>query len=198
MLSNYFRKALYRAAATMLLLTWPGSFFHELAHQLACYLVGHKVLEVKYRTWRDPDGLAGFVVHRGKPGPLRVLVIGAAPLVMGVAVWSASMYVYVVLTADGRITPMKGIVLGAVGLIALNAAYHALPSTRDIENVFRQPFCIFTTLPAYTLAAPIWVLSHQYKLRFCGWTIWEVAVTMSTIFVVYRVTLFGITGAWPL
>ena len=118
-------------------------------------------------------------------------------MIMGVAIWSVSMYVYVALTTDGRVTPTESLVLGVVGLIAFNAAYHALPSTRDMENVFRQPFCIFTTLPAYAVAAPIWGLSHQYKLRFCGWTIWEAVVTVSTIFVVCRVTLLGMTGTWP-
>ena len=32
----------------MLRLTVIGSAFHELAHQLACYAVGFRVVEVKY------------------------------------------------------------------------------------------------------------------------------------------------------
>ena len=37
------RSFLIQSAIVMRWLTWPGSFFHELAHQLACYVVPFEI-----------------------------------------------------------------------------------------------------------------------------------------------------------
>ena len=53
------RLLIQTAGLVMHFITIPGSFFHELAHQLACYLVGHQVLEVRYIV-RDNPAYAGY------------------------------------------------------------------------------------------------------------------------------------------
>ena len=80
---------LINSAMVMRWLTWPGSFFHELAHQLACYAVSHNVLEVRYIVRNDPNNVVGYVRHEGPPGVGRELFIGIAPLLMGLIVWAA-------------------------------------------------------------------------------------------------------------
>ena len=64
------RRLVRTAGLAMHIITIPGSFFHELAHQLACYMVGHKVLEVRYivRTARLSPGMCGIGGHRGRRG----------------------------------------------------------------------------------------------------------------------------------
>lgn len=75
---HFLRRLIWTAGLVMHFITIPGSFFHELAHQLACYLVGHRVLEVRYMV-RDNPTLAGYVLHEGPPGVARHLFIGIAP-----------------------------------------------------------------------------------------------------------------------
>ncbi len=48
----------WAAGRLMHFITIPGSFFHEVAHQLACCAVGHRVLEVRYIV-RDNPAFAG-------------------------------------------------------------------------------------------------------------------------------------------
>ena len=62
------RTILIRSAIIMRQLTWPGSFFHELAHQLACYAAGHKVLEVRYIIRNDPEALRDMYGTKGLRG----------------------------------------------------------------------------------------------------------------------------------
>ena len=84
------RAIIQTAGLVMHFITIPGSFFHELAHQLACYLVGHRVLEVRYIV-RDNPAYAGYVLHQGPPGVARHLFIGIAPLLMGFAIWAVTL-----------------------------------------------------------------------------------------------------------
>ena len=84
------RQIIWGTGLAMHIITIPGTFFHELAHQLACYLVGHRVLAVKYLELNDPV-FAGYVLHEGKPGVARHLIIGSAPLLMGLGIWSSAL-----------------------------------------------------------------------------------------------------------
>ena len=87
---RFIHTVIWTAGLVMHYVTIPGSFFHELAHQLACYLVGHRVLEVRYIV-RDNPAYAGYVLHQGPPGVARHLLIGIAPLLMGIAIWAATL-----------------------------------------------------------------------------------------------------------
>ena len=193
---RFVREFLISGSRVMLWLTWPGSFFHELAHQLACYCVGHRVLEVRYIVRNDPENRAGYVRHSGPPGAARELFIGVAPLLLGLAIWAAYLALAMYLTRDGSLGLVDALLMLAATLVAANAIYHALPSPQDIENVFAQPFSA-TTIPCWLVAGPIWVISHNYRCILYGWTPWHALVVIATIYVLYNVVAVNLLPALP-
>lgn len=156
------QRFLIRSSIVMLWLTRPGSFFHELAHQLACYVVGHKVLEVRYIIHDDPQNRAGYVVHQGPPGAGKHLLIGIAPLLMGLGIWAAFIGLAAHLTGDRVLSLTDTLIMAVAILVTANATYHTLPSPQDMENVFKQPFSV-TTIPCYLVAGPLWAIGHNYR-----------------------------------
>ena len=184
------RRLVRTAGLAMHFITIPGSFFHELAHQLACYIVGHKVLEVRYIV-RDSPTFAGYVRHQGPPGAARHLFIGIAPLLMGAAIWGGSLALGQYLLGDGYVGPWEAAALLAAAWITANATYHALPSPQDMENVFRQPFGVFS-IPCWLLAAPVWVLAQSYRVHLWGWTPWRILVVVGTGCAIYLLA----SGGW--
>ena len=180
----------------MRFLTWPGSFFHELAHQLACYAVGHEVLEVRYIIRNDPNSVAGYVRHRGPPGVGKELLIGIAPLLLGLAIWAVYIGLASFLTRDGVIGLIDAFIMIGATLVTANATYQALPSPRDMENVFQQPFSA-GTIPCYMIAAPVWVISHNYRCVLYGWTPWHAVVVVATIYELYNVVAANLLPVLP-
>ena len=194
MLAPFFfiRQVIWTAGLVMHYITIPGSFFHELAHQLACYVVGHRVLEVRYIV-RDNPAYAGYVLHQGPPGVGRHLFIGIAPLLMGFAIWGGALALGWYFLHDGSIAIWQAAVLIVVAWATAAATYAALPSPLDIEGVFQQPFSLFT-VPCYLIAVPVWLISHDYKLSFWGWTLWRVVVVAGTAYVIYLLVSQDLSG----
>ena len=179
-----FLRRLFRAAGRLMhFITIPGSFFHELAHQLACYAVGHRVLEVRYIV-RDNPAFAGYVLHQGPPGVARHLFIGIAPLLMGFGIWVGALALGWFFLRDGQIALWQVGVLVLVAWVTAAATYAALPSPLDMEGVFQQPFSILT-VPCYLIAAPVWLIAHDYKLHLWGWTLWRALVVVGTAYAIY-------------
>ena len=179
-----FLRRLFRAAGRLMhFITIPGSFFHELAHQLACYAVGHRVLEVRYIV-RDNPAFAGYVLHQGPPGVARHLFIGIAPLLMGFGIWVGALALGWFFLRDGQIALWQAGVLVLVAWMTAAATYAALPSPLDMEGVFQQPFSILT-IPCYLIAAPVWLIAHDYKLHLWGWTLWRMLVVVGTAYVIF-------------
>jgi len=181
---HLFRLLIQTAGLVMHFITIPGSFFHELAHQLACYLVGHRVLEVRYIV-RDNPAYAGYVLHQGPPGVARHLFIGIAPLLMGLAVWTVTLGLGWYWLSDGQIALWQVGMLLVAGWMTAAATYAALPSPLDMESVFQQPFSLLT-IPCYLIAGPVWLIAHDYKLHLWGWTLWRVLVVVGTAYAIYR------------
>lgn len=173
----------WAAGRLMHFITIPGSFFHELAHQLACYAVGHRVLEVRYIV-RDNPAFAGYVLHEGPPGVARHLFIGIAPLLMGFGIRAGALALGWFFLRDGQITLWQAGVLVLVAWMTAAATYAALPSPLDMEGVFQQPFSILT-VPCYLVAAPVWLIAHDYKLHLLGWTLWRMLVVVGTAYAIY-------------
>ena len=186
------RRLIWTTGLVMHYITIPGSFFHELAHQLACYLVGHRVLEVRYMV-RDNPAFAGYVLHQGPPGVARHLFIGIAPLLMGFAVWALTLGLGWLWLNDGRIALWQVGILGVLAWATAAATYAALPSPLDMEGVFKQPFSLLT-IPCYLIAGPVWLIAHDYKVHLWGWTLWRVLVVAGTAYAVYRLVGPG----WPI
>ena len=193
---NAIRAFLIWSAIIMRQLTWPGSFFRELAHQLACYAAGHKVLEVRYIIRNDPNSVVGYVRHRGPPGMGRELFIGIVPLLLGLAIWAGYIGVAVYLTRDGSLGLVDTLIVVAATLVTANATYHALPSPQDMENVFKQPFSL-PSLPCYVIAGPVWVVGHNYRWVLWGWTQWHVVVVLGTIYALYSVVAANLLPVLP-
>lgn len=198
---------IWTTGVVMHFITIPGSFFHELAHQLACYLVGHRVLEVRYIV-RDNPAFSGYVLHQGRPGVARHLFIGIAPLLMGFAIWAGTLALGWYFLQDGDIALWQvGILILAAWMTAA-ATYAALPSPLDMEGVFQQPFSILT-IPCYLITGPVWLIFHDYKLHLWGWTLWRVLVVVGTAYAIFVLVsgdlpqppdLAGMAGrivAWP-
>ncbi len=183
------RQIIWGTGLAMHIITIPGTFFHELAHQLACYLVGHRVLAVKYLELNDPV-FAGYVLHEGKPGVARHLIIGSAPLLMGLGIWSSALTLGWYLLRDGDLSRWQAGILIAVAWATAAATYHCVPSPLDMENVFRQPFSMLS-IPCYLIAAPIWLLAQNYRVHIWGWTLWRVAVVLGTGYVVFLLATRG-------
>lgn len=184
------RRLIWTAGLVMHFITIPGSFFHELAHQLACCLVGHRVLEVRYIV-RDNPAYAGYVIHQGPPGVARHLFIGIAPLLMGFAIWSATLGLGWLWLHDGQFALWQAGVLCVAGWATAAATYAALPSPLDMEGVIQQPFSLLT-IPCYLIAGPIWVIAHDYKLHLWGWTLWRILVVIGTAYVIFRLAASGL------
>ena len=180
---RFLRRLIWAAGRLMHFITMPGSFFHELAHQLACYAVGHRVLEVRYIV-RDNPAFSGYVLHQGPPGVARHLFIGIAPLLMGFGIWAGALALGWFFLRDGQIALWQAGVLVLVAWMTAAATYAALPSPLDMEGVFQQPFSILT-VPCYLIAAPVWLIAHDYKLHLRGWTLWRVLVVVGTAYVIY-------------
>lgn len=186
----YVRRLIWTAGLVMHFITIPGSFFHELAHQLACYLVGHRVLEVRYIV-RDNPAYAGYVIHQGPPGVARHLFIGIAPLLMGFTIWAVTLGLGWLWLRDGQVALWQVGMLGVLAWATAAATYAALPSPLDMEGVFKQPFSLLT-IPCYFIAGPVWVIAHDYKLHLWGWTVWRVLVVIGTAYVIYRLAASGL------
>lgn len=167
----------------MLRLTIIGSAFHELAHQLACYAVGFRVVEVKYVILNDPE-YAGYVRFEPKAqtGPARFLLVGIAPLLLGAVVWFGCLLSIYGIAANGIAELWELAALAAIIWIAANTAYHAVPSPADLKNVFAQPFHLWQTIPCYAIALPFWLLAYNYKIRLWGWTPWQLFVIGGSIY----------------
>ena len=191
------RRLFILGAIFMRHLTWPGSFFHELAHQLACYAAGHKVLEVRYIIRNDPDSVAGYVRHQGPPGVGKHLFIGIAPLLLGLVIWAAYIGLTFALTEDGSLGLLDTVIILVATLITANATFHALPSPQDMENVFRQPFSLLS-LPCYIVAGPVWVVGHNYRCICWGWTPWHAIVVLGTLYVLYGVVAVNLLPVLPI
>ena len=190
------RSFLIQSALIIRWLTWPGSFFHELAHQLACYVAGHEVLEVRYIIRNDPNNVAGYVRHRGPPGVGRELFIGIAPLFLGFMVWAIYIGLAALLTSDGSLGLVDALIVVAATLVTANATYHALPSPQDMRNVFRQPFSLLT-IPCYLVAGPVWIIGHNYRCILWGWTPWHAMVIAGTIYALYSVIAANLLPILP-
>ena len=191
---RFIRLLIQTAGMVMHYVTIPGSFFHELAHQLACYMVGHRVLEVRYIV-RDNPAYAGYVLHQGPPGVARHLFIGIAPLLMGFAIWGVTLGLGWFWLRDAHVTYWQLAVLLIAAWMTAAATYAALPSPLDMEGVFKQPFSLLT-IPCYLIAGPVWLIAHDYKLHLWGWTLWRVLVVAGTAYVIYRLVDPSLPALW--
>lgn len=168
-----------RWVAPLYSLTLPGVVVHELAHQFLAELFGLEVREVDYTS---------HVIHEA-PGSFTVAVlVSAAPLVVNTALavgavwWVVGAVPFAFASLDLAWTAPTALVDG--GLPYLQAAverrwldvlaaylvfsllFRAMPSTRDVENVFgaarrlfgwRRPQVLVGFVLLLPVLAPLWL-----------------------------------------
>ncbi|WP_324666039.1 hypothetical protein [Haloarcula sediminis] len=113
------------------LLTAPGTVLHELAHYVACVVVGVNVAEVK--LYIPPKGLfstqrrLGYVRHENVSGAPSMIMISFAPFVMNVVGTFVALY---------AATQTTGILTLGWFWLGYSFASHASPSHTDWEGAF--------------------------------------------------------------
>jgi hypothetical protein len=168
-----------RWVAPLYSLTLPGVVVHELAHQFLAELFGLEVREVDYTS---------HVIHEA-PGSFTVAVlVSAAPLLVNTALavgavwWVVGAVPFALASLDLAWTAPSAVAAG--GLPYLQAAvearwldvlaaylvfsflFRAMPSTRDVENVFsaarrlfgwRRPHVLVGFLLLVPVLVPLWL-----------------------------------------
>jgi hypothetical protein len=167
-----------RWVAPLYSLTLPGVVVHELAHQFLAELFGLEVREVDYTS---------HVIHEA-PGSFTVAVlVSAAPLLntalaVGAVWWVVGAVPVALASLDLAWTAPSAVAAG--GLPYLQAAvearwldvlaaylvfsflFRAMPSTRDVENVFsaarrlfgwRRPHVLVGFLLLVPVLVPLWL-----------------------------------------
>lgn len=179
------------------LATAPGIVLHELAHSLACRLLGVAVLDVAYFRL---TGRPGYVEHEQPPTWARTVAVSLAPLIVNVLVATVALQ-YAVSIHEGSGAVGVGVGVGLVW-ISLAALVHSVPSLQDVRLVWSATLARWTRYPLVVVVAPI------YAVRALGRRvgIYRVTTPASVVAVAAFVGLHGLSpsaiagclgaGAW--
>ena len=142
-----------RRAIAFRLATAPGIVLHELAHRLACLLVGVPVQSVVYFQLTGPPG---YVRHTTPTRWSTTAVIALAPLATNVTIAAVLLeYSLAVYTATG----IGGVAAGGLlWWVAVAAVIHSLPSTTDLETVWTATIARWYRLPLAVVVGPVYAL----------------------------------------
>ncbi len=105
------------------IITFPGVIFHELAHQIFCYLTGVKVFKVRYIRLGNPPG---YVVHAEPTRFFQAFFIDVAPFILNSVlailffIWARFSNYYLLFI-----------------WLAVSAGMHCFPSREDAKNLLR-------------------------------------------------------------
>jgi hypothetical protein len=132
-------------------LTAPGVVFHEMGHQLFCYLTKVKVVKVCYFRFGNP---AGYVIHAQPKNFFQSFFIVVGPFISGT--FLALLCFYLAENAVGE--NWHRILLIWLGI---SVGYNSFPSDADAKNLWRDSNRhIFSNLLAvigYSFAIIIWL-----------------------------------------
>lgn len=168
-------------------ITIPGVFFHELAHQLMCYLLGHRVLEVRYLEFNSGGGRSGCVIHRGPPYGWHNFLIGMAPLFLSGLIWSGTLaYAWWLFRGNSGSALWQIVILGICAWVAISATYSGLPSDRDLENLYDTQMTVWN-FPLRLITWPFYLLGYTERFCVMGWTPWRVAVIAGTVYAIISI-----------
>lgn len=168
------------------LATAPGIVLHELAHALACRLLGVRVLNVAYFRL---SGRPGYVEHEAPPTWTRTAIVALAPLVANALVAGAALqYALAFHGGEGR-----GAVTAGLGLVWLSVAalVHAIPSLQDVRQVWAATLARWTRYPLVVVVAPV------YAVRALGSRvgIYRITVPASIAIVAASLAIHGLAPA---
>lgn len=142
-----------RRSIAFRLATAPGIVLHELAHRLACLLVGVSVQSVVYFQLTGPPG---YVRHTTPTRWSTTAVIALAPLATNVTIAAVLLeYALAIYTA----TWIGAVAAGGLLLwVAVAAIIHSLPSTTDLETVWTATTARWYRLPLAVVVGPVYAL----------------------------------------
>ena len=136
----------------------PGVIVHELAHYLACLVLGIQVREVVFFRFGDP---VGYVDHDVPRAYWRRIVVTMAPLIVNTTVAVAAFW------ASARLRPTWAVVAIALGLVVLR---NAIPSAIDARALWPHSRLGYLH-PLFLLTIPlIGVLLLANRLRAYGFS----------------------------
>lgn len=135
------------------LATAPGIVLHELAHHLACRLLGVTVVDVAYLRL---SGRPGYVEHEVPPTWARTVGVALAPLVVNLVVAAVALQ-YALAVHSGTGTGAVAVGVGLVWL-AVAALVHAVPSLQDVRQVWRATLAHWWRLPLVVVVAPVYAV----------------------------------------
>jgi len=154
-MARYLRGLLSRGRCSIAfrLATAPGIVLHELAHRLACLLVGVPVQSVVYFQLTGPPG---YVRHTTPTRWSTTAVIALAPLATNVTIAAVLLeYSLAVYTTTG----IGGVAAGGLlWWVAVAAVIHSLPSTTDLETVWTATIARWYRLPLAVVVGPVYAL----------------------------------------
>jgi hypothetical protein len=131
------------------LLTFPGVWVHELAHQLFCRWFRVAMFQVCYFRFGNP---AGFVVHEPPRTARQNLLIGIGPFFVNTLVGALIALPAVISTI--RFESPSGLDCFLLWL-GVSIAMHAFPSTTDAASIWASARSPETPLATRLVAAPI-------------------------------------------
>lgn len=179
------------------LATAPGIILHELAHRVACGLVGVAVVDVAYFRL---TGRPGYVQHEEPSTWTGTVVVALAPLVVNVLVAALSLqYAVAVHGGEGAGAVAVG---GGLVWLSLAALVHAVPSLQDVRQIWAATLARWTRYPLVVVVAPV------YAVRALGRRvgIYRITTPAAVVLVVAFVALHGLSvravgsclrgGAW--
>ena len=142
-----------RRSLAFRLATAPGIILHELAHRLACLVVGVPVQSVAYFRLTGPPG---YVKHATPSRWSTTAVIALAPLA-GNATIAAVLLEYSLATYTG--TGIGAVAVGGVlWWVAVAALIHSLPSSTDLGTVWAATTARWYRLPLAVVVGPLYAL----------------------------------------
>lgn len=144
--------------------SFPGVVVHELAHYLACRLVGVAVYEVCYFRFGSPGG---YVTHEPTSKWLHTVVVSTAPLVLNTVVGAVVAFPSILRVFD--FTGAASTVDRILVWFGVSVAMHAIPSRADAGLIWQSVQGAQASWAAKLVAAPIVGLIHVLALASMVW-----------------------------
>ena len=160
----------------------PGVAVHELAHYLACRLLGIRVREVVLFRFGDP---VGYVDHDVPRAYWRRIVVTIAPLVVNTAVAVAAFW------ASARVAVPLALVATYLGVVTLR---NSIPSSIDARALFPHSRLGYLH-PLFVLTLPlIAILLLANRLRAYGFSVAYTGAVSGVLLLSFHTDALSLSG----
>jgi hypothetical protein len=169
------------------ILTFPGIVVHELAHLIACRLVGVYIHDYKLFTLNDKTHV-GYVAHAKSKQVYKQFIIGMAPSFVPIFIFGLF-----------RLVPVEQYNFNEYSKLMLDWLYisiliHTLPSESDSDNVWKAATSRLTFSIFYTLYLPyvalMRLLNFLNTFFFLGTILWLLILRFSYELLTNLLTFF--------